>query len=346
METPVARKKRKLYVPPSFQIVSVLITTVVLTLIIFFASHAVKILDVYAPVSVLTPKKLAEFGGMPAEVAVGLYVRDFPKFDMVHGEFIADVVVWFKFDPQLISLDRLSNFTFEKASILKRSEPVVRAVGKDLVARYDMRIQLNVLFDYQGFPFDDHRLNLVLSHYFLSPSEVTFTTRRSQFVINPEITTMGWRHVDWRTSAGYAQEILESRDVRQHLYYPRVAFSIDFERFGVRHIISIIIPLLLIYFISLFTFSLDPLASYASIVALSATAITALIAYRFVIETLSPSVGYFMVSDSIFLLFLVATCVIFMVNILGTRVGGFFKSIISTILHITVCVTFLALFAR
>lgn len=339
------QNEQYLRVPPLFQIVAVATTSLLLGVIIWFASTAVYIRDSYAPVLVVTPQKLAEFGGIPAEVTVGMYVRDFPKFDMVKDEFIVDAVLWFKFDPRLVALDRLKDFTFEKASILSKSAPVVRVSGKDIIARFDLRIKFNVLFDYRDFPFDNHRLNLVLSHYFFSPSEVMFVANRSQFVISPEIATMGWECVDWRTNAGYWQEKFETRDARQSAVYPRVAFTIDYERVGIRHVISIVIPLLLIFFIALFTFSLEPIKYRTPIITLSVTTVTALIAYRFVIENLSPEVGYFMISDTIFLLFLVACCLIFFVNMLGERVSRLMKIIISLALHAAVLATFLTLFA-
>lgn len=330
-------------VSPFFQSVLVAITTFIVGFALLVVSSDGWILDPYASVTSITPKRLDALGGMPTIVQVGLYVRSFPKFDMIRGEFVVDVTLWFRFDPRLISVDRLNDFTFENAAILNRSKPTVRTIGKELVARYDMRIQFNMIFNYSNFPFDGHRLNLILSNNFLSPYEVIFDGQRGHFVINPDIAIPGWRQVDWRVINGYSLEKLDEYDTRQHVYHPRTVFAIDFKRIGVRHIISIIIPLLLIFFIALFTFSIDP-SRYMPIT-LSVTSITALIAYRFVIENLSPSVGYFMLSDYIFMLFLVSCCLVFFINIFSTHITGFQKKLISLTLHGAVWTTFFMLFA-
>ncbi len=95
------------------------------------------------------------------------------------------------------------------------------------------------------------------------------------------------------------------------MYHPRVIFALDYTPTGLRQLVSIILPLLLIFSLTIFTFSMDPEPYYRSILTLSSGAVTGLIAYKFVIENLSPKVGYFMLGDMLFFLFLTMTFVIF-----------------------------------
>ncbi len=332
------------FVSPAFLLGGMGIMVFVLSILFYQASTVVKIRDIYAPVQTLTPKKLAYFGGTPADVTVGMFVRDFPQFDAVRGTFAIDATIWFSFDPRLVSIERMGDFTFERAEILKRSEPYVRVSGNTVFVRYDMRMRFNMSFDYQDFPFDGHRLNFTLVHYFLSPAEVTFNSSRVNLVMSSDINIPGWRTIDRRVATGYSEERLETQDGGQEAFYPRVVFSIDFERIGTRHIISIFIPLLLVFFIALFTFSFDPVGKTSGqAVTLSATSITALIAYRFVIENMSPPVGYFMASDYIFLIFLISCCVIFFVNIFGVYVSSLSKAVMAVGLEIVILATFFLL---
>ena len=86
----------------------------------------------------------------------------------------------------------------------------------------------------------------------------------------------------------------------------------EFSRFGTRQLISILLPLLLIFYITVFCFSIEPQTS----IGLSTGSMTAIIAYRFVIENLSPASGYFMLSDYLFFLILSACFITFFLNVL------------------------------
>lgn len=46
-----------------------------------------------------------------------MHINDFSEFDMVKGVFVVDATVWFRFNPSLISLDRIKRFTFDKAEM-------------------------------------------------------------------------------------------------------------------------------------------------------------------------------------------------------------------------------------
>ena len=331
----------KYTISPVVQLAGILTTSLLIMFFFYQSMGDVPIRDVYAPVTILTPQRLAEFGGLPAEVGVGMFLRAFPRFDPIRGDFIADITLWFLFDPRLISIERISEFAFERAVIVNRSTPYVRVIRNNVLVRYDLRVQQSVPFDYRDFPFDGHRLNLALVNYFLSPSEVIFTSSRGDLVINPDLDILGWQCVERRVTAGFGEERLNIQESRQDSAYPRVVFAFDFERAGSRHIVSIFVPLLLIFFIALLTFSFDPLsAAMASILSLSATAVTALIAYRFVIENMSPQVGYFMVSDYVFLMFLIACCIIFFINVFGAFVSALYKTVAAVFLHLFIILTF------
>lgn len=328
-------------VSPAFLISGMVVTVVAVLFIFYQASYEIKIRDRYARVMKLTPERRSYFAGSPVEVKVGMHIRNFPEFNPVQGTFVLDAMVWFSFDPRLISIDRVGQFSFERSEILRRSEPSIRIIGNQVFVRYDIRMRTTMTFDYRDFPFDGHRLNFTLVNYFSSPAELNFDSSRASLVMSDEINVPGWKNIDRRVSSGYAEERIFTQSGEQVAFYPRVNFSFDFERLGLRHIISIFLPLLLIFFVALFTFTLDFRGSMATqTIGLSVTAITALIAYRFVIESMSPQVGYLMASDYIFITFLVNCCVIFCANVFSSSIPAFLKGALALILQGVVIVTF------
>lgn len=292
----------------------------------------------------LTPQKIIDLGGAPTTVHVGMYLRDVPKFDLLNGQVMADLTVWFSFDPQIISLERIGKFDFDRSTILFKSVPYTRIQGNRLLAKYDMRIMFNAKLNFTDFPLDDHRVSFILTNYFLSPTEVIFEASRDTLVFNPEIQTPGWLYVGKGVITGYLQDILSSRATTQKVLFSRVVFYLDFARSGFRHNVAIIIPLLLIFIISLLTFTFNPYGSYSSnIIPISVSAITAVIAHHFVIDRMSPETGYFMLSNHIFLLILVFCSIILMVNIFGKRLTGVFKDIVGILLYLSLMVAFFVL---
>ncbi|HBY05670.1 MAG: hypothetical protein UV38_C0001G0134 [candidate division TM6 bacterium GW2011_GWE2_42_60] len=341
METEVREIKKENNISSRFLLLGMVFTTLSVLFIFHQSSREIKVRDHYSNIKKLTPEKLAFFGGSPAEVKIGMYIRNFPEFNPVQGTFIADATVWFIFDPRLISVERVGQFSFERSEILRRSEPSIRIIDKQVFVRYDIRLRSTMEFDYHDFPFDGHRLNFTLANYFVSPAELNFDSARASLVLNDEIDLPGWNNTDRRVSSGYIEERLYTQSGEQVAFYPRVAFSFDFERMGLRHIISIFMPLLLIFFVALFTFAFDARGEMGSqTIALSVTAITAMIAYRFVIENMSPQVGYLMASDYIFMTFLVCCCVIFCANVFAKKISLFIRSVLSVVLQAVVIVTF------
>lgn len=338
-------ERKRPYVELWRQVILSLVTIIIFALMTVAALRETHLREPNVPVLVLTPRQIVEFGGMQPEVSVGLYLRDFQLFDMTHGNFIANITVWFQFDPRLISLDRIEQFTIERAEIMQRSAPLVRVVGEKLIARYDLRIRFTLQLNYASFPFDAHRMNISIVNYALSAHDVIFTSKQQNLVRGPMVSTVEWTVDDSRVVAGFAAEKLVEGKNEPTTHYPRVVFSLDFDRMSTRSALSIFLPLILIFLISIFSLCLNPKVTGVSNVLITVSAITALIAYRFVIENIAPAAGYFMVSDYIFLLFLLACCSAFLINLFGATLSGRAKTLLSVLVHAFICLTVIVLFS-
>jgi hypothetical protein len=95
---------------------------------------------------------------------------------------------------------------------------------------------------------------------------------------------------------------------------PKAIFTINFQKAGINKILLIFVPLFAAVFIALFTFLMS-FNSFQGKTTLGVTAVTALLGYRFVIQQMSPSVGYFTLTDKLFIFFLIFSFCIFVFQI-------------------------------
>jgi len=302
--------------------------------------------DTIPPLTQITPQQIIQFGAEPSTVHVGIYIYNFPKFDMAENIFTADLTVWFKFNPRIIPVEKLGKFTFDRSTILYKSQPQLKKEKDNLLfARYTVRVRFSTNLNYDNFPLDDHNVILTLNHYFLSPKDTIFKSYKSDININPKIRIPGWKLVGKSVRTGFIEDKLDPNYKERYTYHPRAIFSLEFSRSGVRHLISILIPLLLVFFIALFTLTFDPYTEASSIIGISVASISALIAQRFVIERMSPSSGHLMLSDKLFILLLIGCCIIFTINIIGKKFTSPYKNLLTILLHLYVIIGFLFLFS-
>lgn len=305
---------------PQYQVIFFLLTS---GIIFFLGSRAIGRfypLEKFPEIKSVTPEKIKEWGGDPVVVDVGMYISNWVEFKIVENDFIFDGVIWFQFDPAVISLDTIGKFAFEKGEILKKSEPDTKLIEGRLFAEYKIRLKFTTTLSNQFFPLDDHRIYITMTNTFVSPAEMIFRSFQSDFVMSSKIEIPGWRNVDRAVRAGYEEERYDKFDDRKVVRYPSVLFALDFARSGIRLILLIFLPVFLIFFISLFWFGFEPKDS-RSIMMLTTSAITSLIAYRFVIQGLSPGGGYFLLSDHIFTFFLAMSFISFVLSLLWISYG-------------------------
>lgn len=320
-------------VSPFFQLILIIISMFSITLIFYMRYHVFHSHDEAPVFSTISPETYKQFGEFPDNIRVGLYINDFQTFDITKNEFIFSGVIWFEYYPGIISLDTLTKFSFDKATILYMSLPdTLMVTGEKLLTRYNIRIQFNSALDYRDFPLDNHTLHLVFNHQHISPNEFLFSCGTREFIIKADTSVYGWKQINQQVTPGYTKAVIDPYDPNKTFYYPLVSFAVDYERSGIRYMLSIVLPLLLIFYLVIFSVSLDPAAQ----IGVTTGGITATLAYRFVIENLSPQVGYFMLSDYIFFLVLCAICFVFLLNLIDTygfHISLFSKRIMLILIH-------------
>jgi len=317
-----------------FQFFMVIVTSIILMFSIYRASYLYTTSDAAPALIAMTPKTIERFGGSPSGVQVNLFINDFTIFDPVKNDFEFNGILCFESDPALIPLEALGQFKFQQGEIVEKSKPYSQIMQDKLWVRYDIKVRFKSGMEYRFFPFDDHRIFLNMINSAMQPNEMIFEASLADFEIKGSTTSLlGWKLVNHKVQAGYVESIIDVNNSQKNVSHPSVLFSADFKRTGSRYATTILLPLLAIFFVSLFVFSLNPSRYSTLIVSLAAGSVTALLAYRFVIENLSPAVGYFMLSDYIFFLFLLTTALVFFFSIMVNRLHYVVKNLIVILLH-------------
>lgn len=267
------------------------------------------------------PKDLAKMQST-TQVKVGMFIKNFPTFDMRYNNFVMDAILWFEFNPHRISLDTISNFAFENASILKKSTPTTRIFGNNTFASYDLRLQFTSNLTFSAFPFEDHRLFIILSNPHVIPREMMYSIRPIDFQKVEYLYTGDWMAVDFKAKTGYSSIVLDKSMQEKTITYPLTVFSVDFVKAGFRKIVVIFIPLFLSFFLGLFSLLVN-IYDRRSYLSLSLGSLSAMFAYRFVIESITPNVGYFTIADKLYTFYLALLFIIFVWNIyLASKFSG------------------------
>ncbi len=330
---------KQAHVSPYLQIGLIIITSIIITFTLYrrFAMFYTK--DDILHVKPITPLSYEDFGHYSSRAQSGLFIKDYEKFDMRANEFIFNGTVWFMINPGAISIKTIDEFNFENGTILQKSTPKIKFIGDELFINYDIKVKFSSPLSLKDFPIDDHRIYLMLVNRFVLPSELMFTIKETDFKISANANIWGWQLVNKNAEIGYGEDKLDLEgDKNKILQYPKILFSLDYEQNNIRNTLTIILPLLLIFFISLFSFSINGTESWT----LPLTALTINVSYRFVMENFSPKVGYFMTSDYLYNVFLSLSCIIFLLNVIDyyyIRTSKFTKSIIVIGLHASIVIS-------
>jgi hypothetical protein len=298
-------------VRPTTQMILICISLSIIAYTAYIKINQYNIYDPEKPIIQVTPEIYAKLGATPELVTVGLRINQFKKFNMITSKFEFNGIIWFEFNQYAVDLESLGKFVFEEGVIDYKSSPDVHIKEDRIMVRYNISATVSSPFNYVHFPFDNHRLNIIVANYFVSPSTVIFQTTDPNFIVDQNPKEHGWQLFNKTVSAGFEKSELDPHDPTKTAFYPLAIFSLDYTQYGIRYLLSIMLPLLLLFYLSLFSFS-RPSEEELD---LSLGGVTGILGYRFVIESFSPNPGYFILADYLFFLFLGASAAIFIFNV-------------------------------
>lgn len=256
------------------------------------------------------------------KIKTGLFINNFLKVDLIKNQFALMGTVWFEFNKNEVELSQLEEAIFSKADVKPQANlhdnlcgaatPVIQEVNGVVLAQYPVKIDFMANLEHKLYPFDSHRLTLTLNNMHLDSEKFAFVTSQDSLVISPTTIVHGWDMIGQKASAGYALKQITSAQVAS---YPRVVYTLDFIRNSFKDILLLLLPLLVLFFMSMFSFSYDHKVDRENILEIGVASVAAMVAYRFVIDTVAPNVPYFMLIDWLFALFLVLSFLVFLVNV-------------------------------
>jgi hypothetical protein len=305
----------------------------------FFRFQSFTTLDESYGLKTLSTTFLRGLGGTSGTVQTGLVIDTFHEFNVVNNKFIFEGILWFKFDPSIISMTTIEGISFENGSIIERSSPHSQIIGDDLFVRYNIRASFQSRMNYGGFPADDHKLYLVLVHKGVSPATFIFDAARQDFLIADDMIRQGWKEYDHTVEAGYIESHISSAAIDVSITNPAVAFGIDYRRNSMRDLMTMLLPMLVMLAIGMCSFALNPKTSWNSRISLTIQTVVGLVAFRFVMESISPHVGYFMISDYLFFLFLCLYILIFLANLAVYKLETWHEKLLIALIALTVVIS-------
>ncbi len=327
-----------------FHVITITITCTILFLSMKLAVSQPTPAEPLFLIKPLTPQKIDETANIPTVVTTGLSIYKYRNFDIVNNNFLFEGTIWFEFDPILISLDTISKFRFEKGEILHISPAKTRIVhDKNILALYDIVVKFETELDYKLFPLEDHIVSLVLINHKVSPQELIFESDKQSFIVDENTRSHGWIQAFEQVETGYIEERLDEREFVRNIEHPGVQFSLLYRRAGLKNALILLMPMLVFIIIMLTAFSYDPQKYFSSIMVANGASLSGLIGFRFVIEGMSPKVGYFMVSDYFFIVFLALAAILFLIGIFSLKLNMRVKKMLILIVHGLLITAFLAI---
>lgn len=254
------------------------------------------------------PDPQVQFGHGRSKVDVGMHIDNFSTFDVKDGHFIFEGDVWFQFNPSNVSLDTIAKFSFDNGFIVSKSEPFTKIINGLMFASYHVRAEFYSELDHRLFPFNDHRIFIILKNDFFTPQDIMFETDFRNLTLQKNIKPMGWRPLLFAGKTGYFKTNLKAGDGQKVINYPVTIFSLDVLKPGFRKIFAIVTPCLVLFLFGLLALLIQ--GNHNLQITVAVGSLSGLIIYRFVIESLIPNVGYFTPADYLFLICLASTSLV------------------------------------
>lgn len=301
-----------------FQSIIIILVAISFVIEFWLALSKPNITDTIPVLNPINSKIIKEFGPFAVNVKTGMFIKNFPLFDVIKNDFTVDTVIWFEFNADEIPIERVENFSFDNDKILYKSPPDIKVIDNKIFAKFNVTFNVKTSLNFNKFPFEDHKIAFVISNNFVTPNEMYFTTDSNSFQITPNIIPTSWKLKDLNVNSGYSNIELDKQDTSKKISAPKALFTFDIEKNGIRKILVIFIPLFASIFLSLFSFVMN-MSNVVGKFSLAISALTALIGYRFVIEQMMPQVGYLTTTDMIYILLLLISLVCFIFQLLITR---------------------------
>jgi hypothetical protein len=234
--------------------------------------------------------------GGTVHVQAGVWIINIQKIDLAASTYRLDFYLWFNFNPQQISPDKVSQFEFANG------EPTIKQIdANDSYIEYRVTGDFLKSFDFSLYPFESHGLTIELEHTDLTSDNLVYDIDPTSG-IEPTASVAGW-------NLGNMQS-----QVTLHSYpgqtFSRPIFTVSLSRPLTSGIIKSVLPIAIITAISLLAFVMAA-EDYAQKMALGITTLLSATAFHLSLLSGIPPTGYLTFADRM----MIAVYILFLFNI-------------------------------
>ena len=220
---------------------------------------------------------------IPTEVAVGVWLVNVEKVDLSSSTFRLDFYIWFKFDPNQISLEEIKNFEFINGSPAKD----VISVAEGYL-EYRVKGDFFKTFDFTDYPFENQQLKVQIEHKSLDNTQLVYIPDTEESNIDQEANVAGW------TLTSFSVESLD------HSYgsesFSRFVSTVILQRPLFSSIFKSVMPIAVITTIALLAFFVSP-KNFAQRIGLGVTTLLSATAFHLSLLNGIPPTGYLTFAD-------------------------------------------------
>lgn len=245
------------------------------------------------------------------KVDMGLHITSFPKFDFDTNSFLMNGIVWFRFPVGTESLNTIEQFLFHNSvdtQFSYKSKPTIKCINNEVLICFHIEKEFKAELDHRLFPIGDHRLFFIIKNTSITPYEILFNCPPENFTLSNDLLVSSWRPFRLTTKSGYINAPLVKNNNQAVISYPCVMFGIDFQNIGIGDLMSLYLPMFVLFFIILFALAIDVLD--ITRLNLIAASVPILVLFRLVITNGAPQVGYATHIDYVYYLLVVLSLLI------------------------------------
>ncbi len=263
-----------------------------------FAWPAVALAATPAPAATATPS--------PVEVKIGSYIHDIQEIDLLTHSYAVDVYVWLRWnDPSMDPSQSLELMNPSELWSMVRTpayaEPQTLPDGSQYqVIRFQG--EFSNKFPLGDYPFDQQQLAVILEDNAHDESSIVYVPDTDPIQVNPDVSLPGYDIGEPSLTVSNDLYPTSFGDTSQPDPYPysRVTISVPVTRPTLAYLVKIAIPIFLVVIVAALSYLLH--SSYVEArIGMGITALVALVALQFSMNTTLPQVGYLTAIDLVYI---------------------------------------------
>ncbi len=242
----------------------------------------------------------------PTEVTVGAYVHDIQEIDLLTHSYAMDAYVWLRWnDPSIDPSTSLELMNPYELWAMSRTPAYPKPQTLPDGSQYQViRFQgtFSNKFPLADYPFDRQSLDIVFEDDAYDETSIVYVPDGDPVDMNPDVTLPGYEIGTPMLTVSNSLYPTTFGDTSQNEPYPysRVTISVPVSRPAIAYLVKIAVPIFLVVIVAALSYLLH--ASYVEArIGMGITALVALVALQFSMNTTMPQVGYLTALDLVYI---------------------------------------------